>query len=156
MPLQDLQAVIDGYDGLGRKALDYTQAMGDLVTAAKDPGFSAERWSDLAEFVDTEVFERVGNFKEVMTWSEYVGFLDSWARGSDWECSFKRLTESGDVVIVELEERSSVQGASSTVNSVSVYEFDETGRIRHLDIYLQMPLPDLSMLGSYDGIQIGE
>ncbi len=40
------------------------------------------------------------------------------------------------------------------VNSVSVYEFDADGLITHLDIYLQMPMPDPEMLAGYAGIEI--
>lgn len=156
MPLHDLGAVIGTYSGLARKALDYTETMKSLVDAAKAPDFWSQRWDDLAAFVDTAAFERVGNFKEVMTWPEYVGFLDGWARNSEWECSFKRLTQNDDVVIVELEERSKVGGVTSAVNSMSVYEFDEAEKIHHLDIYLQMPLPDLEMLKSYEGIPIAQ
>lgn len=154
MALYDLQTVIGNYGGLARKALDYTQTTKDLVDASKQPGFSAGRWSALAALVDTSAFERVGNFKEVMTWDVYVGFLDGWARTSEWECSFKRVTQHGDIVLLELEERSSVQGVTNAVNSVSVYEFNGDGKIRHLDIYLQMPLPDLVMLKNYEGIAI--
>lgn len=152
--LKNLPDVIGDYLGLVRKALDYTQTMKALVDAAKQPDFASVRWSALAEFVDTEVFERIGNFKEVMAWDEYVGFLDVWARSAEWECSFKRVTAHDNVVLLELEERSVAGGASNTVNSVSVYEFDQNERIRHLDIYLQMPLPDLDMLKSYEGIAI--
>ncbi|HYD48368.1 MAG TPA: hypothetical protein VEB21_08480 [Terriglobales bacterium] len=156
MPLHDLGTVIGAYSGLARKALDYTETMKNLVDAAKAPDFSSEQWDDLAAFVDTAAFERVGNFKEVMAWPEYVGFLDGWARSSEWECSFKRLTQNDHLVIVELEERSNVGGVTSAVNSVLVYEFDEVGKIRHLDIYLQMPLPELEMLKSYEGITIAQ
>jgi hypothetical protein len=38
----------------------------------------------------------------------------------------------------------------------SAYEFDNAGKIRHLDIYLQMHLPDLEMLKSYEGITIAQ
>jgi len=37
---------------------------------------------------------------------------------------------------------------------VAVDKFDATGKIRHLDIYLQMALPESAMLGSYEGVDI--
>lgn len=153
-PLRDLDAVIDGYSGLARKALDYAQITGRLVGKAKQPGFTVADWAPLAELVDTARFERIGNFKEVMTWDEYVGFLTGWATTSDWECSFRRVTEGNGMAVLELEERSAVGGVSNAVNSVSVYEFDDAGRIVHIDVYLQMPLPDPAMLQSYAGIEI--
>jgi hypothetical protein len=37
---------------------------------------------------------------------------------------------------------STINGETTIVNSVSVYEFDSAGKLRHLDVYLQMaPLP---------------
>ena len=113
-------------------------------------------WAPLAELVAVDEFERVGNFKEVMDWSGYVEFLTNWAKSSEWECTFKRITESGGVVFLELEERSRIGDFSNVVNSVSVYEFDDAGRIRHIDVYLQMALPDSGMLGSYENVNISE
>ena len=104
--------------------------------------------------VDTDAFVRVGNFKEVMNWQEYVGFLTNWAASSEWECSFKRVTEAGNVVFLELEERSRIGDFSNSVNSVSTYEFNGSGKITRIDVYLQMALPDPDMLAGYDGIEI--
>ena len=154
MVLQDISAVINNHTGLSRKVLDYSLIMKNLVDRAKQPGFSAESWSPLAALVAVEEFERVGNFKEVMNWPDYVAFLTGWAMSSEWEGSFKRVTESGNLVFLELEERSKIGGHSSTVNSVSVYEFNAAGKLRHLDIYLQMPMPDPEMLKSYAGVEI--
>jgi hypothetical protein len=156
MELREVSEVIDGYSGLSRVVLDYSQLMKRLVDSAKEPGFSADSWVPLAELVAVDEFERVGNFKEVMNWAEYVGFLTNWAPSSEWECSFKRVTEAGNTVFLELEERSRTGDFSSVVNSVSVYEFNDDGKLHHLDIYLQMALPESAMLESYEGVDISE
>jgi len=156
MSLRDLDEVISDYSGLSRRVLEYSELMKRTVDAAKGPGFSVASWDPLAELVAVDVFERVGNFKEVMNWPDYVEFLTGFATSTDWECSFKRITEANRVVFLELEERIRVDAFNSTVNSLSVYEFDGSDRIRHLDIYLQMPLPESGMLDSYEGIQISE
>lgn len=156
MPLVDLETVIENYSGLSRKVLEYSRLMKQLVDAAKQPGFSEANWAPLTAMVDTAAFERVGNFKEVMNWQDYVSFLTGWAASSEWECSFRRITEAGNVVLLELEERSGYGEHSSVVNSVSVYEFNSAGLLEHLDIYLQMPMPDPAMLQNYEGIQISE
>jgi len=156
MPLTNLEVATASSVGLARKVMDYSLTMKKLVDAAKQPGFSIESWEPLARFVDTRRFERIGNFKEVMSWPEYVRFLTGWATTSEWECSFRRVTDGDKIVLLELEERSSSGGASNVVNSVSVYEFDDDSRIVHLDIYLQMPLPDPAMLQSYASMRLGE
>lgn len=152
--MQDIDDVIDQYSGLSRRVLEYSRLMKQLVDQAKQPGFSEASWAPIAAMVDTQRFERVGNFKEVMTWGEYIAFLTPWAQGSSWECSFRRVTEAPGRVYLELEERSGIGGHTSVVNSVSVYEFDEAGKLVHLDIYLQMPLPDPAMLANYADVKM--
>lgn len=154
MILKEISGVIGDYTGLSRKALEYSLAMKSLVDRAKQPGFSMEDWAPLATLVAVDEFERVGNFKEVMAWPGYIDFLTTWARSSEWEGSFKRVTETSNRVFLELEERSAVGEHKTVVNSVSVYEFNASGKIRHLDIYLQMELPESAMLQSYEGLKI--
>jgi hypothetical protein len=156
MTPREISDVIDGYVGLSRKVLEYSLLMKRLVDLAKQPGFTVESWAPLGDLVAVDEFERVGNFKEVMSWSEYVAFLTAWATTSEWECSFKRITEAPELVFLELEERSRIGAYTSVVNSVSVYEFNAAGKLRHLDIYLQMPMPDPEMLASYAGVRVSE
>jgi hypothetical protein len=96
----------------------------------------------------------VGPFKEVMDWAEYVAFLTNWATSSDWDGSFKRISEFPNLVFLELEERSQVGEFSSVVNSLSVYEFNGANKIRHIDVYLQMALPDPELLKGYGGVEL--
>lgn len=152
MQLYDVNEIIDQYTGLCRTVLDYSVIVKQIVDSAKKAGFTADSWAPLAALVDTDRFERVGNFKEVMDWPAYIGFLTDWAPTAEWECSFKRVTEKGGLVFLELEERTSSAGFNSVVNSLSVYQFDEAGRITHVDVYLQMELPPAEMLQSYQGV----
>lgn len=152
--MTDVDAIIDAYTGRPHTVLRYTQTVKRLADAAKQPGFTIDSWAPLAALVDTGAFERVGNFKEVMTWPEYLGFMSNWAPSSQWEAWFKRISEVDGVVFLELEERSQVGDFTSVVNSLSVYEFNDDGKIRHIDLYLQMALPNMNMLESYDGVEI--
>ena len=43
------------------------------------------------------------------------------------------------LVYLEIEERHTRPGGAAVVNSLSVYEFNAEGKIRHLDVYLQQP-----------------
>ncbi len=145
----EISAVVEEYSGLARKVLEYSLAVQRLVDAAKQPGFGADDWAPITEMIAVDDFERVGNFKEVMRWPQYVEFMTKWARTAQWEGSFKRVTEHDGVVLLELEERIGTGEAMGSVNSVSVYEFDAAGKIRHLDIYLQMRMPGAAMPAAY-------
>ena len=151
MALQDVSDIVGDYSGRCRTVLDYCTITKRLVDEAKQPGFSVDSWAPLAELVATENSRRVGAFKETMKWPDYVGFLTSWATSSQWDCSFRRITETDDLVFLELEERSTIGDFSNSVNSLSVYEFDGAGKIRHIDLYLQMEPPQPEMLKSFDG-----
>ena len=151
-----LPEAMDRYRGNARTALQYAVTTKGVVDSAKEPGFSQDSWDPLRELMDVDEFVRVGNFKETMNWGEYVSFLTGWAASADWDCTFKRVTEQDGLVFLELEERSAVGDFTSVVNSLSVYEFNDAGKIRHIDVYLQMALPSTDMLKGYEGVSISE
>lgn len=144
--------VVSELDGIRRAVLEYALTTERIVKQAKEPGFSSDSWQPLAEMVDTDNFARIGNFKEQMDWPAYVQFLTDWAPTAQWECSFKRITEHDSTVFLELEERTRMGDYHNVVNSMSVYEFNSEGKIQHIDVYLQMELPPVEMLQSYDGL----
>lgn len=139
--MPELDEIVAHHTGRSRTVLEYAATTGRLVGEAKTPGFTDAGWAPLADLVDTENFHRVGAFKEEMDWAGYVAFLTGWATTSEWECTFKRVTEHDELVFLELEERSVVGDFRSVVNSLSVYAFSDDGRIRRLDLYLQMAYP---------------
>jgi hypothetical protein len=148
---EDIATAAQRYSGNMRRAIDYGLFQKGLMDRAKGavPDYSPEEWFGLKDFV-TDDFERIGNFKEVMTINDMVGFLQAWSPTQHWEGSFKRVSEHGNVVFLELEERVGEGDEQAAVNSVSVYEFDEAGRIRHLDVYLQAPVGSVEKGEAYD------
>jgi hypothetical protein len=116
---------------LTQKALDYVETVKCMVPAPAD-------WAPLAEFVAVDEFERVGTFLEVQNWQQYTEMLTQWARAVDtFETTVRRITESRGLVYFEVEERHFRGGNVNVVNSMTVFEFDMEGKIRHLDVYLQ-------------------
>lgn len=154
--MKHVSEVVDSYTGRSRMAVQYAVTTKQLVDAAKQPGFGAEGWAPLAELIAVDEFERVGNFKETMTWDQYTDFLTNWATASEWDGLFKRVSEVDGVVFLELEERTKMGDFESVVNSMSVYEFTADDKIRHIDVYLQMALPNTELLSSYEGVEISE
>lgn len=153
---QNVEDVIGDYTSRVRCVLEYSHVIKRLVDEAKKPGFTVDSWAPLADLVAVDEFERVGPFKEVMTWPEYVAFLTNWAMSSEWECTFKRISETPHLVLLELEETSAVGDFTSVVNSLSVYTFNDDGLINHIDLYLQMTLPNTDTLKSIAQIGLSE
>lgn len=152
----DLYQIRDRQSGNARTVVEYAITTKEIVDSAKKPGFSAESWNPLRELIAVDEFVRVGNFKEIMDWQDYMTFLTNWAPNADWDCTFKRITETDAAVFLELEERSSVGDFHSVVNSLSVYEFTPEGKVRHIDVYLQMALPSPALLKGYEDVDISQ
>lgn len=148
---EEIAVAAQRYSGLSRKAIDYGQFQKRIMDRARDPasGYSPDEWLGLKDLV-TDDFERIGNFKEVMTCDDMIKFLQAWSPTADWEGSFKRVSEQGNVVFLELEERVKHDGQWNAVNSVSVYEYNEDGLLRHLDVYLQSPPGAVEKNEAYD------
>lgn len=122
----------------GRRVLAYGECIERTVRAAKEPGFTLSGWAELEAMLDVDRFERVGNMMERQTWPQYRDLLTRWAGSTEFWSRFRRITEAGNLVFLELEEHNTPKdGPESVVNSVSVYEFDAAGKLVHLDIYLQ-------------------
>jgi len=121
---------------LTRTVLDYVSTMERLVPTVEDP----EDWAPLTEFVAVDEFERVGTFLEVQSWSKYTEMLTQWASAiATFETTVQRISELPSLVYYAVEERHLVGDHVNVVNSLTVFEFDDEGKIRHLDVYLQQP-----------------
>jgi hypothetical protein len=119
---------------LTRKVLAYEQTMKRLVRAGEAPA----DWAPLSEFVATDDFERIGTFLEVQDWQQYTEMLTRWASATaKFETTLRRIVELANHVYYEIEERHFHGDDVTVVNSMSVFEFDEDGKICHLVVYLQ-------------------
>jgi hypothetical protein len=125
---------------LSQKVLGFEATLKRLVATAKEPGFTSADWAPLAEFAAVDDFQRVGTWMEVMNWHEYLEFMTKWAAASlGFDTVLRRISELPALVYFEIEERHTRPDGIAAVNSLSVYEFDADGKIRHLDVYLQQP-----------------
>jgi hypothetical protein len=126
---------------LTRVVLCYEAAMRAIVKSAVESGTATVDWTPLEEFVATAEFERVGTWMEVSDWAQYTAFLTQWASASaGFETVIRRFAELPRLVYLEVEERHTRPGGKlDVVNSLSVYEFNDEGKIRHLNVYLQQP-----------------
>ncbi|MET0459565.1 MAG: hypothetical protein ABW195_09970 [Ilumatobacteraceae bacterium] len=121
---------------LTRTVLDYVRTMERLVPTVDVP----DDWAPLTEFVAVDEFERVGTFLEVQSWSQYTEMLTQWASAiATFETTVQRISELPGLVYYAVEERHLVDENVNVVNSLTVFEFDDDSKIRHLDVYLQQP-----------------
>ena len=118
------------------RIFDYEATIKRLVPTITGPA----DWAPLAEFVAVDEFERVGTFLEVQDWQQYTDMLTQWASATDsFETTVRRVSELDRLVYFEIEERHFRGGDVHVVNSMTVFEFDEGGKIRRLNVYLQQP-----------------
>lgn len=139
-PFTALEEALANTEGeLARSVLEYSLRYKRVFELAKSAVVGPGDFDDVAALVDVAQFERIGHMKEVMCWPEYAQFLAGYANSSVWDGSFKRISEMPGVVFLELEERGGPKDGSQTfsVNTLTVFEFNPSGKISHLDVYLQ-------------------
>jgi hypothetical protein len=121
---------------LTRNVLAYDETMRRLIPHIK----TQADWAPLEEFVALDEFERVGCFLEVQNWAQYRDMLTGWAgHTAKFETSVRRIAELPGHVYYEIEERHFRGGKTDIVNSMTVFAFNEAGKICHLDVFLQQP-----------------
>lgn len=129
---------MDEYGPLAKKVLDYQDTVRNLVLTVKSP----DDWGALGEFLAVDEFERIGPFLDVQNWPQYAEMVNGWAQGVQaFETTVRRISELPQRVYFEVEERHRYGDDWLVVNSMSVFEFNEDGKVRHLDVYLQSPPP---------------
>lgn len=128
---------LNGNTALCAKVLDYVDSFSKTVQKAKKPGFTVDDWAGFASLVDIDNFERVGHHCEVMQWSEYIGFVTQFATALEWEGTFRSVQERDKVVYLQLTEYATVGDHTQIANTMTVYQFNDAGKIVHLDVYLQ-------------------
>lgn len=127
------------YGPFTKRVIDYQDTVKRMVRIAVTP----EDWVEpLREFIAVDDFERTGPFLDVQDFREYTEMVNGWAQGTqDFETTIRRITEVSQRVYFEVEERHQKGSTTLVVNSLNVFEFDDDGKIRHLDVFLQQPPP---------------
>lgn len=139
-----------------RRAIEYSYVMKSILDGVKDPGFTDAAWDPLGALVDIARFQRVGNFMEVVDWTQYVPLLSMWARSTEWTFDVRRVTEADGYAVLELAEHAIYPDRHEDYNSVSVYDFGSDGRLVRLAVYLQLKAPAAeSRSHSWDLEQVG-
>jgi hypothetical protein len=130
----------DKFTGLSRKVLQYSERFLGVVNRIKKPGFSAADWAPIEELVDVQQFRRVGVFLtaavETSNWQQYKGFITEYGGMTSWEGTLRRVTEVPGLVFLELEERNTRNGVTDIANTVTIYKFNDAGKLVHLDVYV--------------------
>ena len=105
-----------------------------LAAGVKSPS----DWEPMGEYLDIASFKRVGAYLEELNFTDYCEFLAGWAAGgTQFEFTEFHVTEIGNSLFQEIEERHTRGDAFIRKNVIAVYRFNSENKIVHLDIYEQ-------------------
>lgn len=128
------------YQGLSRKVLQYCENFKQLADKIREQRVSAADWAPIETLVDVENFQRVGVFLtscvEVSNWQQYKSLISQYGGMTSWEGTLRRITEVPGLVFLELEERNTRDGVTDVSNTVTIYQFNDAGKLRKLDVYV--------------------
>ena len=135
MEIVTATATTDSDGPLTRIALRWANGIAERTTGK---GATQEDWEELSDCVAIDEFKRVGAYLEELNWSEYLRFLTQWAGGGTrFEMTVFRISEIGNTVFKEIEERHYRGDEFVRKNVMSVYRFNADRKIVRLDIYEQ-------------------
>ena len=99
---------------------------------------SAADWEPMGDYLDVANFKRVGAYLEELDFASYCTFLAGWAAGgTHFEFTEFHVTEIGNTLFQEIEERHTRGDMFIRKNVIAVYRFNADNMIVHLDIYEQ-------------------
>lgn len=120
---------------LTKIVLEWGRVMQEVASGKKN--VVAVDFDVLSEYVAVDEFRRVGAYLEEQTWEEYVAFLAQWGAGTKFESTVFRMSEIGNTVFREIEERHYHGDDFIRKNVIAVYRFNDENKVSHLDIYEQ-------------------
>ena len=130
----------DQFSGLSRKVIEYSEHFKLIVEKIKQQRLTDADWSTMEKLVDVDNFRRVGQFLtstvETSTWAQYKSLIGQYGGMTDWEGTLRRVTETPGLVFLELEERNTRNGITDIANTVTIYKFDQAGKLSQLDVYV--------------------
>lgn len=135
MKIATATGVVDEIGPLTRIVYDFVAAQGEVLAK----GISSPLdWEPVAAFIEPDAFKRVGAYLETFNWPQYREFLTGWAAGGTrFEMTEFHISEVGNAVFQEIEERHHRGDEFIRKNVIAVYRFNAWNRIVHLDIYEQ-------------------
>lgn len=128
-------STVDEIGPLTRRVYDFVETQKKILTAGVT---RPSDWDPLTRFIDTDNFLRVGAYLEQLNWRDYRKFLTGWLEGGTrFEFTEFRISEVGNSVFQEIEERHWRGDQFIRKNVIAVYRFGDDQKIVHLDIYEQ-------------------
>ena len=130
----------ENFTGLSHKVILYSELFARIVEHLKEPGSSNTGWGPLEELVDVNNFVRQGVFltdkPETIDWQTYKSYIEQYGGETVWEATLRHLTEQGNRVVLELEERNTRAGFTHIANTVMAYGFNDQGKVNTLEVYV--------------------
>lgn len=133
------------FSGLSRKVIEYSEHFKRISDKLKSTSDLSAEWAAMEKLVDTANFRREGVFltskSESFGWDVYKDYVTKFGAGVVWEGTLRRITEVPGLVFLELEERNSHSGTTNISNTVTIYKFNDAGKLAALDVYVSDKTP---------------
>jgi hypothetical protein len=128
-------ATVSAAGPLRQVVLDFNEVQANILAAGVR---SAADWEPMNAYLEVSTFKRVGAYLEELNFTEYCEFLAGWAAGgTQFEFTEFHVTEIGNTLFQEIEERHTRGDMFIRKNVIAVYRFNAENKIVHLDIYEQ-------------------
>ena len=135
MKIVTATSTTDEIGPLTQRVYDFVETQKKVLASGVTKPFD---WDPLTPLIDEENFLRVGAYLEELNWPDYKRFLTGWiAGGTRFEFTEFQISEVGNSVFQEIEERHWRGEEFIRKNVIAIYRFNDQNKLVHLDIYEQ-------------------
>ena len=135
MKIATATSTIDELGPLTKRVYGFVEAQMKVIAAGVTQPSDCD---PLTEFIDPDKFKRVGAYLDELNWPDYKKFLTGWTAGdTKFEFTEFQISEVGNSVFQEIEERHTRGEQFIRKNVIAVFKFNDDQKLVHLDIYEQ-------------------
>ncbi len=125
---------------------DWADIYEEICRQSQHRQIVAADFDPIADFIATDVFTRIGVFKDEADWPLCLEKYVQFAGTSLWSGKLRFINVAGNIVFQELEETITRAHGANVIYTMSVFEFNDDDKVTALRVYMQQEQEEKNVL----------
>lgn len=125
---------------------DWADAYEKICIDTQDRDCTAEDFDPITNVIATDVFTRIGVYKDEADWPLCLEKYLQFAGTSLWTGKLRFINVVDNIVFQELEETITRPHGKNVIYTMSVFEFNDEDKVTALRVYMQQELQEKNVL----------
>ena len=116
---------------------DWADIYEGICITSQERAITPADFDPIADLIATDVFTRIGVFKDEADWPLCLEKYVQFAGTSLWKGKLRFINAVGNIVFQELEETVTRPHGENVIYTMSVFEFNDEDKVTALRVYMQ-------------------